>query len=55
MTGDARPDARMEERQSVPDEPPPVLRTWPRVYLFVLVYLACVIVAFYFLTRRLAP
>jgi hypothetical protein len=44
-----------DESKSIPDEPPPILRAWPRVYIFVLIYLAGVIAAFYFLTRRLAP
>ena len=39
----------------IPDEPPPVLGTWGRVYLFVLCYLALLIALFYFFTRRLAP
>ena len=29
------------------DEPPPFLGTWRRVYIFVLVYVALVIAAFY--------
>jgi len=32
-------------------EPPPFLGTWRRVYAAVLLYLACVIVAFYIFTR----
>jgi hypothetical protein len=40
---------------SVPDDPPPVLGTWARVYLFVLCYLALLIALFYLFTRRLAP
>jgi hypothetical protein len=39
----------------IPDEPPPILGTWPRVYAFVLVYLAALIVAFYAFTRYYAP
>jgi hypothetical protein len=39
----------------VPDEPPPVLGTWARVYLVVLCYLALLIALFYLFTRRLAP
>jgi hypothetical protein len=41
------------ERQ-VEDEPPPVLGSWPRVYTFVCVYLACVIALFYWFTRMFA-
>jgi hypothetical protein len=37
------------------DEPPPIMRTWPRLYRFVLVYIACVIGAFYWFTRAYAP
>jgi hypothetical protein len=36
------------------DEPPPFLRTWRRVYLFVLAYLAAVILTLYFISRALA-
>lgn len=32
------------------DEPPPVLGTWRRIYVFVIVYLACLIGAFYVFT-----
>jgi hypothetical protein len=39
----------------LPDDPPPVLGTWARVYLFVLCYLALLIALFYLFTRRLAP
>ena len=35
-------------------EPPPFLGTWRRVYTSVLVYLACVIIAFYIFTRTFA-
>ena len=34
-----------------PDEPPPFLGTWRRVYTVVLIYLFCVIVAFYAFTK----
>jgi hypothetical protein len=33
------------------NEPPPFLGSWRRVYIAVLIYLACVIVAFYIFTR----
>lgn len=39
----------------IPDEPPPILGRWPRVYAFVLVYLAAVIFAFYLFTVHFAP
>ena len=34
-----------------PDEPPPFLRTWPRVYVAVLLYLIMIIAALYVFTR----
>ena len=39
----------LEPRQ-VPDEPPPFLGTWPRVYSVVLSYLAAVIALMYIFT-----
>ena len=36
------------------DEPPPLLGTWRRVYTAILIYLACVITAFYIFTRVFA-
>ena len=39
----------------IPDEPPPVLKTWTRVYIFVLALLAAVILAFYAFTVYFAP
>jgi hypothetical protein len=35
----------------VPDEPPPFLGTWRRVYVGVLIYLVVIVVAFYLFTR----
>jgi hypothetical protein len=35
----------------IPDEPPPFLRTWTRVYIAVLVYLVGIISLFYAFTR----
>jgi hypothetical protein len=43
----------MENR--IDDEPPPVLSTWPRVYVFVLCYLGFLIALFYLFTVRFAP
>lgn len=37
------------------DEPPPVLGTWRRVYVFVVIYLACLIGAFYGFTKHFGP
>jgi len=41
----------MAERREIPDDPPPFLGAWPRVYAAVLIYLAGVIGAFYVFTR----
>ena len=38
----------------MPDEPPPFLGTWRRVYIAVLVYLAVIIAVCYWFTRVLA-
>ncbi|MGH9721773.1 MAG: hypothetical protein ACRD8O_16315 [Bryobacteraceae bacterium] len=39
------------DRGEMPDEPPPFLGAWRRVYTVVLVYLAAVIALFYLFTR----
>jgi len=39
------------DRLEVPDEPPPFLGRWPRVYVAVVIYLALLIGAFYAFTR----
>ena len=44
-----------EKPKAVIDEPPPFLGAWPRVYVFVLCWLAVVIVLFYIFTRTFAP
>ena len=41
----------MPELREVPDEAPPFLGTWRRVYIGVLVYLFVIITAFYVFTR----
>jgi hypothetical protein len=41
----------MPPLREAPDEPPPFLGTWPRVYRAVLVYLVFVIFGFYVFTR----
>ncbi len=41
--------------KSILDEPPPFLGQWPRVYRFVLIYLAAVIFLFWLFTRHYAP
>ena len=38
----------------MPDEPPPVLASWRKVYIFVLIYLFAVIMLFYIFTRVMA-
>lgn len=37
--------------EEMPDDPPPFLGTWPRVYTVVLLYLAALIVVFYLFMR----
>ena len=37
------------------DEPPPFLGSWPKVYRFVLIYLALVIFLFWLFTKHYAP
>jgi hypothetical protein len=37
--------------KQVPDEPPPFLGTWKRVYTVVALYLAALIALFYWFTR----
>jgi hypothetical protein len=41
--------------KDIPDDPPPFLGTWGRVYLAVLLYLAIIIFAFYLFTEALSP
>lgn len=40
---------------SQPDDPPPFLQTWPRVYRAVILYLIVLIFGLYLLTRAFAP
>jgi len=37
--------------REVPDEPPPFLHTWKRVYVAIVCYLAGIIAVFYLFTR----
>ena len=37
------------------DEKPPLMGTWPRLYTFVLIYLAAVIFLFWLFTLHYAP
>ena len=41
----------MPDPREIPDEPPPFLGTWRRVYAAVLIYLAALIAAFYVFSR----
>jgi hypothetical protein len=44
-----------QPHKQVLDEAPPFLKTWPRVYRFVLAYLVCVIALIWLFTRFYAP
>jgi hypothetical protein len=44
-----------QDTRQIPDEAPPILGTWQRVYVIVLIYLAAVIFAFYLFTVHFAP
>ncbi len=44
-----------DEAHNIPDEPPPILGTWPRIYTAVLIYLAAIITLFFAFTRAFAP
>jgi hypothetical protein len=41
----------MPEVREIPDEGPPFLGTWRRVYIAILIYLAFIITASYLFTR----
>jgi len=41
----------MPELHDVPDDPPPFLRTWRRMYIAILIYLAVLVSGFYLFTR----
>jgi hypothetical protein len=41
----------MLHTRDVPDEAPPFLRTWKRVYAAVLIYLAAIVTIFYLFTQ----
>jgi len=41
----------MPDLREVPDEPPPFLGTWRRVYVGILIYLVVIITVFYLFTR----
>jgi hypothetical protein len=41
----------MPQSGQVPDEPPPFLGSWRRVYIAVIVYLALIIAGFFLFTR----
>jgi hypothetical protein len=44
-----------DPQRTVADEPPPFLGTWKRIYILVVIYLACVIGLFYWFTKSFAP
>ena len=44
----------MPDRDEMPDEPPPFLGTWRKVYIAILIYLALIISSFYAFTRAFA-
>ena len=39
------------DRSQMPDDPPPILGTWRRVYTAILLYLGLLIASFYVFTR----
>jgi hypothetical protein len=41
----------MPHTRDVPDEAPPLLRTWRRVYVAILIYMAAIIAVAYLFTR----
>ena len=45
----------MTDPTQIPDEAPPILKSWRNVYIVVLIYLAIVISLFYVFTRHYAP
>ena len=44
-----------DAQRTVIDEPPPFLGTWKRVYIMVVIYLACVIGLFAWFTDSYRP
>ena len=44
-----------EIAREIDEEPPPFLKTWRRVYGFVVCYLFVLIACFYLFSRALAP
>jgi hypothetical protein len=44
---------RIEDRGTI-EPPPPILKTWPRLYAAVLLFLALDVVLFYLFTRAFA-
>ncbi len=52
MTGPGDDDLRVRASD---DEPPPLLGSWPRVYVAVLCYLALVIFAFWLFEKAVSP
>ena len=48
-------DGRQSRHDGEPGEPPPILGSWPRVYLAVLGWLALLILLFWLFTRAFTP
>jgi hypothetical protein len=42
---------RRKDPVNAPDEGPPILGNWRRLYIIILLYLACIITALYVFTR----
>ena len=45
----------MDNNRRTEEAPPPFLGTWPRVYAFVIAYLAILIFVFYLFTAAFRP
>jgi hypothetical protein len=50
-----QPEDASKQDEAQPDDPPPFLKTWPRVYRAVILYLIVLIFALYLVTRAFAP
>jgi hypothetical protein len=43
------------DRRGLPEDPPPLLGTWRRLYFAVIAWLVCLISIFYLFARSFAP
>lgn len=50
QTGEIGPELPVPDR-AAPDEPPPVLGQWSRVYLAIILYLVCLLFVLFLITR----